>query len=371
VPLRVAQACVPLLEGNAWGFQVTLGKRIELRRRLGRWHVDAPGELERMARAAVPKAIADGLLAADRKLDLVTTGRTIALFTGLYVRPRPGVRLRLSATANRRSLAFGVAEVILDDPSRWTPIVLAITPRSDAIVLEGEVATLAPLPARIELARCSLAEAPEVAAAHIRFYDGEYFATKQRGQVARKYRDEVTRRPAPPATGEPALTIVEAGPRCVELRGDRAVFVNPVAMTATFDGLHVLVEPDRDQLARYATEVRAAWEGVACHQGALLYLTKYITPHPPGEPHFFTKPCALVATSPGVATVIDGICGDGYDVLRGVIRSDAFHAAPAVFQLWQPGRTVAIPRGAPLAELFATPAVLADATFDITSAWSW
>jgi hypothetical protein len=328
----------------------------------------------RQARAALPKAVADGLVSphARKRLErglVVVSGGTISLFTGLYARPRPGVRLRLSATANRRSFAFSVAEEMLDDPDGWLPIVLNITPRADVLVLEGEVATLAPLPARFELARCSLTEAPAVVSAHIRFYDGEYFATKQRGQVARKYRDEVARRPA--STSDVKLTVVDAGPSCVELRGDRAVFVNPVAMTATFDGMHVTVELDRDQLARYASEVRAAWQHVTCHEGALLYLTKYITPHPAGEPHFFTKPCALVASSPGVSTVIDGICGDGYDVLRGVVRTDAFHATPAVFQLWQPRHTVAIPRGAPLAQLFPTTPALADATFDAVSAWSW
>jgi len=374
VPLRVAQACVPLLEGNAWGLQITLARRIELRRRFGGWSVDVPDELERMARAAVAKAAADGILSPgawrerlERGL-VVASPRKISLFTGLYARPRPGVRLRQSATANRRSFAFTVDEAMID--SGFQPIVLDIVPCSDTIVLEGEVATLAPLPAQVALARCSLAEAADVAAAHVRFYDGEYFATKQRGQIARKYRDEIARRPDPPA-GDVRMTIVEAGPRCVELRGDRAVFTNPVALSATFDGMHVIVEPDKAQLARYAAEVREAWQGVTLHEGALLYLTKYTTPHPAGEPHFFTKPCALVATPPGISTVIDGICGAGYDVLRGVIRSDAFHAAPAVFQLWQPGRTVHVPRGAPLAQLFATPAHLAEATFSAVSAWSW
>lgn len=35
VPLRAAQACMPLLEGNALGFQVVLNRPLRLRQKLG------------------------------------------------------------------------------------------------------------------------------------------------------------------------------------------------------------------------------------------------------------------------------------------------------------------------------------------------
>ena len=96
------------------------------------------------------------------------------------------------------------------------------------------------------------------------------------------------------------------------------------------------------------------------HPGALLYLTKYFTPHPPGEPNFFVKPASLLETSPGVSTLLDGVCGAGYDVLRGVVRTDGFHATPAVFQV-APGRSIAVARGTPLVEMFPIPRDLIDA----------
>ena len=147
---------------------------------------------------------------------------------------------------------------------------------------------------------------------------------------------------------------------------------NAVSFTATFDGLRVAVTPDADQLAHHAREIRAAWErafgaDLPTHPGALLYLTKYFTPHPPGEPHVFVKPAALLETSPSVSTLLDGICGPGYDVLRGVVRTDCFHATPAVFQLWHPGRSIQIPRGAPLVELFPCPRSLIDADISRTT----
>jgi hypothetical protein len=142
---------------------------------------------------------------------------------------------------------------------------------------------------------------------------------------------------------------------------DRLVVRNAVALTASFDGHTVMVTPDPGELASYARDVRTTWErwlgGPPAHPGALLYLAKYVTPHPPGEPHFFVKPPSLVETSPGVSTVIDGI---GPDVMRGVVRTDGFHATPAVFQLVA-GRTIEVARGAPIVELFPCPRALIDA----------
>lgn len=402
VPVRVAQACVPLLEGNAWGHQIVLRDRIELRARLGRWSVMArpPGrvaELDRLARASVPILVRDRTLrdgAWRTRLDagLIVAGRTISLFTGLFARPRPGVRLRQSSTANRRAWSYAIGEAILDDPSALCPIVLEVIPAPGAtsIVLEGEIATLAALPARLAFDCTDLGDdrTSGIAAAHARFYDADYFATKRRGAVSRKYRDEIARRPAASSDADPTEALVVGDGRALPLISpapprrlhrpagpvdappgtppDRLVVRNAVALTATFDGAHVVVEPDAAERAAYARDVRACWEPWLArdgHEGALLYLSKYITPHPPGEPHFFVKPSALIRTAPGVSTVIDGVCGDGYDILRGVVRTDAFHAAPAVFQLWRPGARITVPRGASLAHLFPSPRALIDAGF--------
>ncbi|MCW5807331.1 MAG: hypothetical protein KIT31_33555, partial [Deltaproteobacteria bacterium] len=210
VPVRVAQACVPLLEGNASGHQVVLRDRIELRARLGRWSVvpsKAADELDRLVRASVPLLARDGTLRegawrARLERGAVTGGRSISLFTGLFARPRPGVRLRQSATANRRSWLYAVEEAILDDVDALCPIVLDLVPAAGvtSFALEGEVATLAALPARVAFERAQLGEAgdvaEDVAAAHARFYDAAYFATKRRGAVARTYRDRFARLPA-------------------------------------------------------------------------------------------------------------------------------------------------------------------------------
>lgn len=402
VPQRVAQACSPLVAGNAFGFQLVLQRRIEFKRSLGRYRVtsfERGDEIARQQRVGLPMLEAEGVLPAGsawRRVlasGVVGARASITFFTGLFVRPRAGVRLRQASTRNRRSLAYSVREAILDDTDGYCPVVLEIDPAASAFTLVGEIATLAVLPATTTLATCPLEAAEDVARAHATFFDAEYFATKRRGEVARKYRREIAARaPAAPAHAPPPaarILLVEAGPKAVEpgrptrfhrragphttgeAAADRLVVRNAVGFRACFDGLDLRIEPDAARLATFADEVRRRWQplfarwGEAAHPGALLYFTKYFTPHPPGEPHLFVKPAALVRTPPDVATLIEGIPGPGYEVLRGVVETDAFHATPAVFALTHPGRRIEVEEGAPLAELFAVPRALVAASFDM------
>lgn len=417
VPLRVAQACAPLLEGNAYGFQVALSKRLDVFRRRRGYAVsfDGEGDLARLHRANLPMLHARGLLSPGAHWSelfaasivgapapaplAVRFGQAVRreaprlfLFTGLFVRPAPGLRLRQSMIKNRRSFAYQAREALILDTERFTPLVLELEANTDTFTLAGEIATLAPLLATTRLAVGAIEDAPSVAAAHLAFYDANYFATKRGGEVSRKYRRErasaaVAPREAYPA--EAALSVALGGPRSVreekaevvhgpdgpspyQGEADRLVVDNAVSLRARFDGLDLSVEPDKDELARFAAEVRSRWQplmaaraasGDTPHEGALLYLTKYVTPHPRGEAHFFVKPAALVHTPKGTATLIEGIPGAGYDVMRGVIETDRFHATPAVFQLPHVDRAIDVPSGQPLAHLFAVPSWLLTSTF--------
>ncbi len=91
------------------------------------------------------------------------------------------------------------------------------------------------------------------------------------------------------------------------------------------------------------------------HPGAALYLTKYFTPHPPGEPHFFVKPWTFTQTPAGWSSLLDGIHGDGYDVMRGVVSTDTFFATPAVFRVHREGAPVHVPEGRPLLRVIPVP----------------
>lgn len=436
VPLRVAKACVPLLEGNAFGLQITLARPIEVRRRLGSLRAEPAGEhreaLVRAHRAALPRLVSQGFLAPEgawhRALrgGLAWTRRKglgpprLRLWTGLLVRPDPGLWLRVAGAANRRNALIEVSEAYLADDGAFVPLVVELRVRDEApqsLQLEGEIGCIAPVLPDVQIEACTLAEAPEVGRAHAEFYDAKYFAVKK-GQVTRKYRRLVAgtaggrnagagegsageekageRRagegnagegsarparvrlvvagPAAPEIAEVAEVTTAAGPDPVPWRGGARrlasiVVRNAVPFRATFDGHTLAVAPDAPRLADAAAAVERTFaqafgdEFIAANRGALWYLTKYFTPHPPGEPHFFVKPWAFTRTPPGWSSLLDGVNGDGYDVMRGVVATDAFFATPAVFHVRRLGAPVEVSEGAELLRIVPIPRELLRAGF--------
>jgi hypothetical protein len=148
------------------------------------------------------------------------------------------------------------------------------------------------------------------------------------------------------------------------LRLESVVFRNEVAFRALFDGHTLALDYDRSRLRARAHEVEASFREALAgtpaleHPGSLLYLTKYFTPHPPGEPHFFVKPWALTATPPGWSSLVEGAHGDGYDVLRGIVATDVFHATPAVFRVHREGAWVRVAEDVPLIRVIPLPRAL-------------
>lgn len=385
VPLRVAQACVPLLEGNALGKSVSLAKRLVFRARLGRKGFadnEALAAVDRAHRAAVPMLVAEGLLerngAWHRRLEKswwwIERG-IVRLWTGLIVTPNEGTWLRVSGPGNRGAIGARVRPSYIAG-GETVPLVLDFDVLDDDTRLEGHVATLIPIVPAVT-ARVEGAEgAKELLAAHAEFYDAKYFATKK-GETTKKYRRTIARslrQDEPPAAPPASLRVAHlAGPRpeVVTIRDvlgasstspvpaprgqrfDVVRFANAVPFAAHYDGNTLDVHPDRDALARGARALEAA-ASEDLGKGALLYLTKYFTPHPHGEPHFFVKPWAFTETPRGWSSVLDGIRGEGYDVMRGVVWTDRFHATPAVFDV-VPMRLVKVAQGAPLLEVFAIP----------------
>lgn len=393
VPLRVARACVPLLEGNALGHQIVFGRRLVVRSRLGRRGLEPTRELEevdRAHRAAVPFLAAHGFLRRggawhvqlEKKWWWVERG-VLRIWTGLLVRPRRGTWLRVSGAGSRAILGLGVRTSWIADDDELVPLVIDVDAASDGARLEGEVATIAPVVPDVRVAIDGLSAAPELARAHVAFYDAKYFATKK-GEVTKKYRRNVSSARAHEDEADAPATIRLAhlaGPRPEVVAIDRVLgststspiaaprdgrslrvvrYLNAVPFTAHFDGNTLAVEPDGAVLARGARAVVAELEAVLGpgfgveHKGAVLYLTKYFTPHPHGEPHFFVKPWAFTLTPPGWSSVLEGVRGEGWDVMRGVVWTDRFHATPAVFSM-QPGRRIRVGEGAPLLDVVPVP----------------
>jgi hypothetical protein len=270
---------------------------------------------------------------------------------------------------------------LADEP---VPLVLELEDFLDGTRLEGEIATLVPVVPDVRVALVPLAQAAELAEAHAAFYDAKYFATKK-GEVTKKYRRVIGRAPRDEAEAPATVRVAHfAGPRPEIVRVSRVLgprstspepssrsldvirFFNAVPFSAHFDGNTLDIVPERDALARGAREVTSALSAtfgedfIPANKGAVLYLTKYFTPHPNGEPHFFLKPWAFTETPAGWSSILEGARGKGFDVMRGVIWTDRFHATPAVFQL-QPGVKIKVPLGAHLLDVIAAPrSVLAE-----------
>jgi hypothetical protein len=402
VPIRVAQGCQPMLEGNAFGFQIELTRPLTVRARLGRllvcWPDGVAADVGRRCRAAAPRLTASGILARGGPWHEAlggraawTSGSHARLWTGLFVRPERGVWLRVSSCANRRNRMIAVNETWIRDADRFVPLVVdvALVGTRGPITLAGEIATLAAFAPGASIRKCPLSDAMEVGCAHAAFYDASYFQTKK-ARIDAKYRRLLKRTPVSPVAGaaRACCRVVVAGPADFEVaeelrvlgpdttRAGRAragvasvMFRNAISFRAMFDGYTLTLERDDRALAVGAEAVERAFAGaygdefVREHRGALYYLTKYFTPHPVGEPHFFVKPWAFTVTPPGWSTLVEGIPGAGYDVLRGVVATDVYHATPAVFLLHDTGRWIDVPRGTALVRAIPFPRSLARRAF--------
>lgn len=407
VPLRVARACAPLLEGNAYGLQVVLTRPLSVRRRFGRWSAtwpDGAGDVEKRHGGAWPRLPVEGYLdPRSAWLDALRggvvrgSGSGLTLFTGLLLRPAKGVWLRVTSAANRRNTLFEVREQLIADDGRWIPLQLELRVRPGAPAafrLEGELACLGPLRPDVRFESLPVRDAPELLATHAGFYDREYFEDK-REETTLKYRRLQQGQPheaSTPGTAACTVAVVGSSRHAVErldgfttasgpsperrnanggLRIDSVRFRNELAFSALYDGHSLALDYDRSRLALATRPVSAAFrealEGTPAlkHPGSELYLTKYFTPHPPGEPHFFVKPWALVRTPPGWSSLVEGVHGDGYDVLRGVISTDLFHATPAVFRVHREGARISVAEDAPLLRVIPVPRALLDGAVEV------
>ncbi len=393
VPLRVAQACVPFLEGNAAGLQISFERRLTVRTRLGRVQFaddDARRHVDVVLRALVPLYVERGLLRRGgpwhQQLSRAwswTERGVLRVWTGLLVRPPAGAWLRVSDAGNRRPLGLTVRRTYVAG-DELVPLVVDFASPRDGARLEGEVATVLAVPHTVGSSIVDVADAPELALAHASFYDARYFGRKTEANT-KKYRRLVSREvdeldeggaghvkiaqvagPAPqwvPVDHALGAGSVRPGPAPHDQALGLVRFRNAVGFRAQFDGNTFDVQPETKELERGAKDVRRALEramgeGWALdHKGALLYLTKYFTPHPKGEPHFFVKPWALVATPPGWSVVVEaaeGFAAPPLEVMRGAVWTDRFHAVPAVFHATG-DRTARVRAGDPLVDVVAVP----------------
>jgi hypothetical protein len=378
VPLRAAQACSPMLEGNAYGLHLAPTKPFTLRRTFR--GLVADDTFVRACKAVVPILRVRGLLTDDEakraSLGIVRRKGSYELFTGLLVKSPKNVLLRLLSAQARASKALGIEPVTLSCAERLTPLFVRFSARAglSLLRLESELATLAPISEPhipVEEADDDAREA--LLRTHAAFYDRAYFDAKAQGEVTRKYRRMVARSQnhAGASVEAPHATLASFGVGVLQPDESGAILARaPFDFEAMFDGASVTIDADPRERRAYAEAVARSITPLLerlehKHPGAQLYFSKYFTPHPHGEPHFFVKPPALLATPPGWSTLVEGRMFSASEVMRGVVSTDRFFAVPQVFHLFVPFTTERIRRGQELARLHLVPRGFAEITANI------
>jgi hypothetical protein len=396
VPLRAAQGCKPLLDGNTAGFQVRLSEPGLLRVKDGQPELHltraSQAKLGPNYAAKVESLVAAGALAKDgywhRALMRGVAHlrkSTLSLWTGLLIRPAPGRWILQSRAFNRRSQVVCHESVVADDTA-FVPVILELPldyTRDAETWLTSDLACLTPLCPHVEFTICSIEQEPDVGAAFNRFYSHEYRSRRHEKKPAGDYRRLVAGEDdtAAPAKADCRL-VVAGGPsvhhtatftRFLTGKGKSrthpnqrdlqfAVLRNFREITGVFDGLGV--EGVSADVQRAAARLRSRWKALYGEDALspLETVTPYAVGSPPPrrEPSLLVKPWAFVKTPPGWSSLTDGYHHGTLEGMRGVISTDVYFFVAPVLQCTEPGPFV-IPRGARLERVLPVPRQLLEA----------
>ncbi len=387
LPLRAAQHCAPVFEGNAAGFQVSLQQPMTLRRLRGgalQVNLTLPAfeQTQRLVHDAIERLVRDGLLrrggpwhrllATDA---LPVRGPRLFLWSGFLVRPAHGVCLRVGPAFNRRS-RVQVVEHAIAERDGFTPLVLEIDGRDlgqEPRWLADEIGCVLPVAAQARMTLASIRRAPAVVKRFESFFDAHYFETKKSrptGNYRKKLREQPEAEPAPTChakvlyAGPPAHAIGTLqrfhGPAGVSKRAPAGVAVpygtvkNVARFEAIWDGQRFTAE--RSDVARVLPALRRDWRAAGGNLAGdgLEFLSGTFFGPDRDEPYWQLQPWVFCVTPPGWSTVVDGASVGGGDGLRGLIRTDQFHPLSMVYRMYRPG-PVAVRKGAPLLRFFPVP----------------
>jgi hypothetical protein len=393
LPLRAAQHCSPVFEGNAAGFQIALQQPMNLRRGRAGLQIDmtppAFQQTQEDVVACVEGLVQRGLLERGgfwhrllRRDALPVRGTRLWFWSGFLVRPSEGVALRVGPAFNRRS-RIQVVEHAIVDRGGFTPLVLEIDGRDlgrEPRQISDEIGCVLPVAARASLSLATVREAPEVVHAAESFFDAHYFETKAVKPTG-KYRRLMREGAEPPAAERGDARVVTAGPPLHTLseltrfhgprgvtRGARADAALPVCtvrnvarVEAFWDGQTFTHE--KKSLARALLSLERDWKSVSARRDpdALEFFSGYFFGPGRDEHYWLLQPWIFAITPPGWSTVVDGASISGCDGLRGIIRTDRFSPISMVYRMYAPGPIV-LPKGAPLMRFFPIPRRLQDAS---------
>lgn len=399
VPLRAAQGCKPLLDGNSAGFHLRFADPAVIRRGRGGPKLTLTDEgFDRLLEGYDEKleaAVARGLLERGgywhrklRKGFARRVGDKLRVWTGLLVRPAQGVWLLVTGAYNRRCLV-NVEEYVVADDSSFVPVILDLdfaSLRSRDTWLDTELACLLPLRPGVEFSVGTLADSPEVGRAWCDFYDRSYIEARAEVKYTARYRRVTARESA-------AKSLDEARCRLVVLGGPNLHRVGTFDRFATGAGLsrtHPLKNTLQFAVVRNVADVRARWDGSNIRDveaevpgGPEPFLREWAERYGPetlhsvelfadyvehnsgpyrGEPYFSITPWVFATTPPGWSSLMDSYHLDGLDGMRGVISTDTHFGVASLWQLSEP-RKFAVAKGTPLLRVLPVPRQLLRATF--------
>jgi hypothetical protein len=391
LPLRAAQHCSPVFEGNEAGFQISLEQPMNLRRGRAGLQIDmtppAFKQTQEDVGACIDELVKRGLLQKNghwhrllRTDALPIRGTRLHFWSGFLVKPAEGVALRVGRAFNRRS-RITVVEHAIVDRSGFTPLMLEIDGRDlgpEPRTIIGEIGSVLPVAAHARMTLTSVRKAPEVVRSVEAFFDAHYFETKKTKPTG-KYRRMLREHPDLPAAATcevkvayagPAVHTVDAlerfhGPGGITKRAPENVALpyctvrNIARLEAEWDGQGFTNE---NKVFDRTNSLDRDWKAVGGRRSSDAYefFSGYFYEPARDEPYWLLQPWIFSTTPPGWSTVIEGASVGGCDGMRGIIRTDHFSTVSMVYRMYNAGR-IAVPKGIPIMRFFPIPRRLQDA----------
>lgn len=399
ISLRASQ-CKPFTDGNRSGVHIWFSEPVMLSRDPECPDLQMTDEL--CARvldgydARLDDLTARGLLARAghwqerlREGPIVRKDGVTSIWTGLLVRPEPGLWLLASGARNRRPWVE-VRDCVIGSDEGYTPLVLEFdleTMASDTMWIEAEVATLLPLKPDVTVARANITERPDLGRAHNVFYTADYLRTREAGKSVGRYRKALGQAhsggdvPSSAAcqlihVAGPDLNTIETFSKVVGPDGEItaevsrrlefAVLRNMTPLHFDFDGLQFhLLNDDADP---HTDDLLGIWRDLYGeeHLPAIDWWSQYFTPNGQdglGQQLILLISYSFVETPHGWSSVADGFHFPGLAGQRGVVATDIFHhVGGAVLVPRAPGE-FRIPEGAPLMRVLPVPRHLLSADY--------
>lgn len=195
VPLRAVQGCKPFLDGNSAGFQLRLGAparldidgddvQLRLTDETSEHIADYPARIRRLVERGL--LTAGGYWHRVLKRGIARRDKDrLALWTGLLVRPAPGLWVLQSGAFNRRT-RIDVREAVITDDSSYVPVVLELSLPSaqhEQTWLDTELGCLTALWPDVGFEAGSIEDDPSPGQAFNSFYSRSYLDRRKNKTV--------------------------------------------------------------------------------------------------------------------------------------------------------------------------------------------